>query len=107
MNIFAEILASFLIFLLDFRDITKILCLGNICPPQFEHFCKHFRAVSILFHVWVPSAHPSICESVVLLLNFVSLLSMWLFVNLAHILINVYVHISVLVTGRKHVAAVC
>jgi hypothetical protein len=74
---------------------------------MFGHFCKHFRAVSILFHVWVPSAHPSICESVVLLLNSVSLCSMCLFVNLAHTLINVYVHKSVLVTGRKHVAAVC
>jgi hypothetical protein len=73
----------------------------------FEHFCRHFRAVSILFHVWVPSAHISICGSAVWLLESVSLLSKWLFVNFAHISINVYEHKFALVTGRKHAAAVC
>jgi hypothetical protein len=41
-----------------------------------------FAQLSTLFHVWVPSAPPSICELVVMMLC-----SMCLFVNLAHTLV--------------------
>jgi hypothetical protein len=74
-NIFVQYIITFCVRNI-FINFSRTLC------KRLDISANIFAQLSTLFHVWVPSAPPSICESVVMMLC-----SMCFFVNLAHILI--------------------